>query len=504
MSYPSYVNYLKYKNCCRPIGDTGASGPIGPAGPAGPTGATGSSGATGATGPIGSTGPTGATGPIGPTGPTGTTGPTGSPFDVSGNLDVSCNNIIDVSNIFFCNDDALLGIYRSISATDYPGLVPIDDPHYPVISCSGELDMSCNSILDVSRVYFCGQGPVTTGRTWIGTGTSFDISCVETLKMSVPSDASASIIVGNDEELQVDVSHVHLQAGSVSAPALNFGLHASGSINDGIFLQTSSLLITNGPFPAVGPGTAISVDGSLILHVGTAGFTPNHQFGQRLGDFINLAGNIYTNAVPPLGLIQSYNGGQIISGNTITPVMGGGLIRASGTTGADWEDGHLGNSEFIYFTAQDFTCDNGTRFLTQVTAGSPGAGPGLAGRWGPFAIYTTTANHNLVAQKLIPKGFRIVADGDCGVISTGTPTVGQIVMWVGEGEMAGAPGFVTNLGATAGQTLVWTASEAPYTISVGPGTVSDGTLTACIYLDINGTLVAAAGIVGARIPIERV
>ena len=34
MSYPDYRTFLRYKNCCRPIGDTGPPGPAGPTGPA--------------------------------------------------------------------------------------------------------------------------------------------------------------------------------------------------------------------------------------------------------------------------------------------------------------------------------------------------------------------------------------------------------------------------------------------------------------------------------------
>jgi signal peptidase I len=33
MSYSNYSTYLKFKNCCRPIGDTGPPGPTGPEGP---------------------------------------------------------------------------------------------------------------------------------------------------------------------------------------------------------------------------------------------------------------------------------------------------------------------------------------------------------------------------------------------------------------------------------------------------------------------------------------
>ena len=36
MTYSNYSTYLRYKNCCRPIGDTGPVGPTGPTGPPGP------------------------------------------------------------------------------------------------------------------------------------------------------------------------------------------------------------------------------------------------------------------------------------------------------------------------------------------------------------------------------------------------------------------------------------------------------------------------------------
>ena len=94
-------------------------------------------------------------------------------------------------------------------------------------------------------------------------------------------------------------------------------------------------------------------------------------------------------------------------------------------------------------------------------------------------------------------------DSAAELYSAGTPGVGQIVMWVGEGLMAGAPSFITNLGAVAGQTVTWGGGVATYSTTLS-GTVSDGTRTACIYLDISTTLVAGAGIVGARIPIIRV
>ena len=59
MSYDSYKTYLKYKNCCRPIGNTGPTGPTGPRGITGPTGPGGTQGLPGPTGSIAVTANTG-------------------------------------------------------------------------------------------------------------------------------------------------------------------------------------------------------------------------------------------------------------------------------------------------------------------------------------------------------------------------------------------------------------------------------------------------------------
>jgi hypothetical protein len=102
---------------------------------------------------------------IGPKGPIGPRGPTGfSPTDASGNLDMSCNNILDVSNIYFCNSAALLGPIKDVSAVDYPGLITTDTS-LVVITCSGELDMSCNSIIDISSQFFCDDIILTSSNS---------------------------------------------------------------------------------------------------------------------------------------------------------------------------------------------------------------------------------------------------------------------------------------------------------------------------------------------------
>ena len=109
-------------------------------------------------------------GPIGPIGPIGPAGPT--PMDPSGNLDLSCNNLLDVSGIYFCN---------STSITTFSG---------ECITISGCLDMSCNSIVDVSQVDFCKDivltKPSGSGGVAIGYFAGY-----------IPSTAVSSISIGD-------------------------------------------------------------------------------------------------------------------------------------------------------------------------------------------------------------------------------------------------------------------------------------------------------------------
>ena len=108
-------------------------------------------------------------GPIGPIGPIGPAGPT--PMDPSGNLDLSCNNLLDVSGIYFCN---------STSITTFGDCITI----------SGCLDMSCNSIVDVSQVDFCKDIVLTKP------GDSGGIA-IGYLAGYIPGVSSSSISIGD-------------------------------------------------------------------------------------------------------------------------------------------------------------------------------------------------------------------------------------------------------------------------------------------------------------------
>ena len=165
--------------------------------------------------------------------------------------------------------------------------------------------MSCNSIVDVSRVFFCG--PVTAGRNWIGVGSSFDISCVETLKMTVPDTSAVEIVVGAfPSEMIIDASHVALRAGSESNPAINFGLivmtarywtilcETNRNAMDMYFICITGEMVTWGRklldpgYTAIG-GSRLQVIYMLVHTSRIAGF----QFGQRLSVFYKYSGNIY-------------------------------------------------------------------------------------------------------------------------------------------------------------------------------------------------------------------
>ena len=117
MDYRTYLNNKKAP-CCIP-GPAGPHGPVGPDGPSGPIG------------------------PIGPIGPVGPPGP-----DMSdGNIYLNCasgGNIYDISGLYFCNGTSITTFSSEC------------------ITICGCLDMSCNSIIDVSEVQFC-QGIYLNG-----------------------------------------------------------------------------------------------------------------------------------------------------------------------------------------------------------------------------------------------------------------------------------------------------------------------------------------------------
>jgi hypothetical protein len=100
------------------------------------------------------------------------------------NIDMCCNSIIDISNLFFCNGtnytSTIIRIDNSLNNHETRIEEKYDKSGGLIngnVEIAGNLDLSCNLINDVSGIYFCDG-------TYIGHGSSFDISTNEILKIN--------------------------------------------------------------------------------------------------------------------------------------------------------------------------------------------------------------------------------------------------------------------------------------------------------------------------------
>lgn len=169
MSYPDYKTFLRYKNCCRPIGDTGPPGPAGPTGP-------------------------------------------------SGFLDISGNK----GEIIYFKEKNILGNTNNIFISN--GNVTINNN----LVVTGNLSMDDNFINDVSGIYF-------SDNTYIGHGSSFDITTSETLDIS----ASGGISVTGNLTLN-DATTVNKTFHVIGNTTLE-NLFVNGSINNLIEISGNTI-----------------------------------------------------------------------------------------------------------------------------------------------------------------------------------------------------------------------------------------------------------------------
>ena len=117
------------------------------------------------------------------------------------------------------------------------------------------------------------------------------------------------------------------------------------------------------------------------------------------------------------------------------------IATIAGTISNSWEDGFMGNSSAMVFTAADMVCSEGvaaTQIIVggvrtdisindvQITSKNPGSGSGTSGLnparvefYGP-----TSRNGKVICQKIIPKGFKITPNSTCTVY---TPTTSRTI-----------------------------------------------------------------------------
>ena len=168
-------------------------------------------------------------------------------------------------------------------------------------------------------------------------------------------------------------------------------------------------------------------------------------------------------------------------------------LTSVGTNGTNWNDGHLGNAERLYFTSTDFQSNNPARiFYDSVSRGQP------------VVTYTNAAGVHIVASKILPCGFRLPSDFNFCILTDGGPINFNNILLQST--------TMQNDGATAVTTFhynTFNSSNAPIGTALGgaaqggngtgliPNTVISFTLLPTLAIPI------ASGIIGAWVQIER-
>ena len=209
-------------------------------------------------------------------------------FDSSGNLDMSCNSIVDVSNITFCGHGGV------------------------------GIDLSCNTIVDVSSITFCDGG------TYFGPGASFDISTNQVFKIRV-TDTSNALVVDQSGNVGIGTAD----------PSYNLDIH---DLSGGDMLRLRA-------------GASAPTDIEMILGTTIVGgkinaaVTTNWQGGTNL--YLQAGGTTVATITPgPLSAPNPYPNSFNLSTNNLTigaPAVAGTagqVLRATGVgAGVEWGTG---------------------------------------------------------------------------------------------------------------------------------------------------------------------
>jgi hypothetical protein len=270
-----------------------------------------------------------------------------------------------------------------------------------------------------------------------------------------PANNQIGVSAGGNIEMGISTAGVSVQEGSESIPSYNFGLTTVPDTDTGMFrIDHDTIGFSTGGVQKVGIFPADS------------------------GDFI-----------------EGINVGK--PGSPATA----GIRRLSEVAANSWEDGHMGNSAALIFTATDFRQESSTR-SQQVTSSQPDPAA-ASSRW-----YGLISNDgDVVAQKVVPKGF--VIDDTCEItiytpVPPLTPNQTGNCFVSGQSVAIGGTDALTNLlslpGGLGGPVLT-TNTATP--LSGGGSLIGDGLNIITIYW--NGVaLTSANSIAGAKITMKRV
>ena len=223
-SYSNYQTYLKYKNCCRPIGDTGPPGPVGPTGPAATIDIPGNKGE------------------ILYFSETDTLDNTNNVFIqqgnvtinnnlvVTGNLSMNDNFINDVSGIYF-SDGTYIGHGSSFDITTSERLD---------ISAAGGITVTGNLIIDSATTLNGDLNFKTAGHI----SSSASIIAINTVNLNIDADTiidrtltvnDATTLNGNLNFKSAD--HISSSGSSIAINTIRLTLDAATTINSNLSMN---------------------------------------------------------------------------------------------------------------------------------------------------------------------------------------------------------------------------------------------------------------------------
>jgi len=268
-----------------------------------------------------------------------------------------------------------------------------------------------------------------------------------------PANNQIGVSAGGNIEMGISTAGVSVDEGSESIPSYNFGLTTVPDTDTGMFrIDTDTIGFSTGGVQKVGI------------------------FPTDSGDFIE----------------------GINVGKPGAPATAG-IQRLSEDPDNSWEDGHMGNSTALIFTASDFRQESNTR-SQQVTSSQPDPAAASSRWYGLISI-----DGDVVAQKVVPKGFLI--DDTCEItIYTPVPPPNQTgnCFVSGQSVAIGGNDTLTNLlslpGGLGGPVLTTNTATL---LSGGDSLTGDG-LNIITIMWSGAALTPANSITGAKITMKRV
>ena len=197
-------------------------------------------------------------------------------------------------------------------------------------------------------------------------------------------------------------------------------------------------------------------------------------------------------------------GGAGITGDRASSLFigTGGITRAS--TGAVWEDGNCGNSEQLWFTPTEFMAlgDLGRGLvgipmgITDTSGISPATLSGAGS--GPGAYHQGGEESQMVAMKLLPKGFQTVEEEPIAYFyfaSVGAPA------WVSRLQVLTTD---LNTNTYTAISLSTAPSGSPSEVLLTSPVIGMGRTTIVVIIDQSEVISAREALLGVSVPIMRV